>query len=188
MEKITKTKMTQTEFDALKRNGIGQLVVPDGTDCTEIDFRGAHMVAFGRLCELGDGANLGDRCQLGSYCKLGNECVLGITCSPECALERRRQWQRTADARRGGSGDTNIVTTKTNPDKYDFGDGSPRQDSPPRKNEKTHTASCTMLENDVLEFHAVTAQNGTTASALIRKWITSYLAGEQVEPEKDRLK
>lgn len=114
--------------------------------------------------------------------------VLGITCSPECALERRRQWQRTADARRGGSGDTNIVTTKTNPDKYAFGDGSPRQDSPPRKNEKTHTASCTMSEDDVLEFRAIAARNGTTASALIRKWITSYLAGEQVEPEKDRLK
>lgn len=80
MGKITKTKMTQTEFDALKRNRIGLLVIPDGTDCTEIDFHGAHMVAFGRLCELGDEANLGDRCKLDSYCKLGNECVLGNGC------------------------------------------------------------------------------------------------------------
>lgn len=64
-------KMTQAEFNTLKRNGIGQLVVPDYTDCTEIDFHDAHMVVFGRFCELGDGANLGDRCKLDKGCKLG---------------------------------------------------------------------------------------------------------------------
>lgn len=81
-------KMTQAEFDALKRNGRGQLVVPDYTDCTEIDFHDAHMVAFGRLCELGDGANLGDSCTLGKGCKLGNGCELGDQCKlgDQCVL------------------------------------------------------------------------------------------------------
>lgn len=45
-------KMTQAEFDALKRNESGYLVIPDGTDCTEIDFGAADRVIFGNCCNV----------------------------------------------------------------------------------------------------------------------------------------
>lgn len=67
-------KMTQEEFNAPKRNESGYLVIPDGTDCTEIDFGAANKVVFG------DGCTLGIRCILGNYCELGNDCELGYQC------------------------------------------------------------------------------------------------------------
>ena len=91
-------KMTQAEFDKLKRNEDGYLVIPDCTDCTEIDFGVANKVIFGDKCVLGDmctlgnwcalgnwcklgvGCKLGDMCKLGDGCKLGNECELGVGC------------------------------------------------------------------------------------------------------------
>lgn len=75
-------KMTQAEFDALKRNESGYLVIPDGTDCTEINFGAAARVIFGDKCKLGD------RCKLGSWCELGIGCVLGDMCKlgDECKL------------------------------------------------------------------------------------------------------
>ena len=73
-------KMTQAEFDKLKRNKDGYLVIPDRTDCTEIDFGAADRVIFGNCCELGNGCKLGDGCKLGSYCTLGSGCVLGSEC------------------------------------------------------------------------------------------------------------
>ena len=73
-------KMTQAEFDALKRNNIGYLVIPDRTDCTEIDFGAADRIIFGNCCELGDGCELGVGCKLGNGCKLGDGCKLGNGC------------------------------------------------------------------------------------------------------------
>ena len=73
-------KMTQAEFDALKRNEIGYLVIPDGTDCTEIDFGAAERVILGYGCKLGDCCKLGDECKLGDCCELGDECKLGGWC------------------------------------------------------------------------------------------------------------
>lgn len=73
-------KMTQAEFDALKRNEIGYLVIPDGTDCTEIDFGAAERVILGYGCKLGDCCKLGDECKLGDCCELGDECKLGERC------------------------------------------------------------------------------------------------------------
>lgn len=60
-------KMTQAEFDALKRNKDGYLVIPYCTDCTEIDFGAADKVVFGNGCKLGDGCELGYDCKLGEY-------------------------------------------------------------------------------------------------------------------------
>ena len=87
-------KMTQAEFDELKRNEDGYLVIPDGTDCTEIDFGAAKKVIFvymcklGNRCKLGDGCKLGNRCKLGNECELGNWCVLGNDCKlgDQCKL------------------------------------------------------------------------------------------------------
>ncbi len=73
-------KMTQAEFDELKRNEGGYLVILDGTDCTEIDFGAADKVIFGNRCDLGDGCELGHDCRLGSWCVLGDECMLGDGC------------------------------------------------------------------------------------------------------------
>ena len=73
-------KMTQAEFDELKRNEDGYLVIPDCTDCTEIDFGAANKVIFGYMCKLGNRCKLGDECKLGSRCKLGNGCELGNGC------------------------------------------------------------------------------------------------------------
>ena len=86
-------KMTQAEFDELKRNEDGYLVIPDGTDCTEINFGAANKVIFGDWCvlgcgcELGDGCKLGDWCKLGDECKLGDWCVLGYGCVLDCGCE-----------------------------------------------------------------------------------------------------
>ena len=73
-------KMTQAEFDELKRNEDGYLVIPDGTDCTEIDFDATNKVIFGYMCKLGNWCKLGDGCKLGNRCKLGNDCELGNWC------------------------------------------------------------------------------------------------------------
>ena len=73
-------KMTQAEFDALKRNEDGYLVIPDSTDCTEIDFGAADRVIFGDKCVLGNWCKLGIGCKLGNWCKLGNGCTLGNGC------------------------------------------------------------------------------------------------------------
>ena len=54
-------KMTQEEFDELERNEDGYLMIPDCTDCTEINFCAADKVVFGNGCELGD------ECKLGEY-------------------------------------------------------------------------------------------------------------------------
>lgn len=72
--------MTQAEFNALKRNENGYLVIPDGTDCTGIDFKQIDRIEFGKYCELGDGRELGYWCRLGEGCELGDECVLGDNC------------------------------------------------------------------------------------------------------------
>ena len=74
-------KMTQAEFNALKRNEDGYLVIPDCTDCTEIDFGAANKVIFGSMCKLGNWCKLGDECKLGNWCKLGDECKLGNWCT-----------------------------------------------------------------------------------------------------------
>ena len=81
-------KMTQAEFDELKRNEDGYLVIPDCTDCTEIDFGAANKVIFGYMCKLGNRCKLGDECKLGNRCKLGNGCELGNGCKlgNECEL------------------------------------------------------------------------------------------------------
>ena len=87
-------KMTQAEFNTLKRNEDGYLVIPDSTDCTEIDFGAADRVIFGYMCKLGnrcklgDGCKLGNECELGSDCKLGNWCEMGNGCKlgNECEL------------------------------------------------------------------------------------------------------
>ena len=87
-------KMTQAEFDELKRNEDGYLVIPDCTDCTEIDFGVADKVVFGdgcklgNRCDLGYGCKLGDGCVLGYECKLGDGCTLGSGCvlGDECVL------------------------------------------------------------------------------------------------------
>ena len=60
-------KMTQAEFNTLKRNESGYLVIPDCTDCTEIDFGAANKVIFGYMCKLGNRCKLGDECKLGEY-------------------------------------------------------------------------------------------------------------------------
>lgn len=78
MEKITNAKMTQTEFNALKRNEIGYLVIPDGTDCTEINFDAVDRVIFGDCCKLGNG------------CELGVQCVLGMCFDKHAAFEDAR--------------------------------------------------------------------------------------------------
>ena len=67
-------KMTQAEFNELERNESGYLVIPECTDCTEIDFGAASRVILGNCCELGN------RCELGYGCKLGDECKLGYGC------------------------------------------------------------------------------------------------------------
>lgn len=84
-------KMTQAEFNALKRNEIGYLLIPDGTDCTEIDFGAANRVIFGIRCTLGDRCTLGGRCVLGNRCKLGSDCRLGNECElgSDCTLGDR---------------------------------------------------------------------------------------------------
>lgn len=81
-------KMTQAEFDALKRNEDGFLVIPDNTDCTAIEFNTADRVIFGNCCKLGDYCRLGDECELGNWCKLGYGCELGNYCtlSSNCVL------------------------------------------------------------------------------------------------------
>ena len=79
-------KMTQAEFDELKRNEDGYLVIPEYTDCTDIDFDATNKVIFvymcklGNRCKLGDGCKLGNRCKLGNWCELGNDCELGDQC------------------------------------------------------------------------------------------------------------
>ena len=73
-------KMTQAEFDALKRNENGYLVIPDLTDCTEIDFGAENKAIFGYGCKLGKCCRLGDWCVLGNGCKLGYGCTLGNGC------------------------------------------------------------------------------------------------------------
>nr|DAG40720.1 MAG TPA: hypothetical protein [Caudoviricetes sp.] len=73
-------KMTQAEFNALKRNEYGYLVIPDCTNCTEIDFNRIDRIEFGKYCKLGNGCELGDWCRLGYGCKLGNDCELGDQC------------------------------------------------------------------------------------------------------------
>ena len=73
-------KMTQAEFDELKRNEDGYLVIPDCTDCTEINFGAVDKVVFGNGCTLGKCCTLGNRCKLGDGCKLGNRCKLGNEC------------------------------------------------------------------------------------------------------------
>ena len=73
-------KMTQAEFNALKRNENGYLVIPDCTDCTEIDFGAANKVIFGKGCKLGNWCELGYGCRLGNGCKLGEGCRLGNCC------------------------------------------------------------------------------------------------------------
>ena len=80
--------MTQAEFNALKRNENGYLVIPDGTDCTEIAFKRIDRIEFGKYCELGDESELGYWCRLGEGCELGDECVLGDYCTlgSECKL------------------------------------------------------------------------------------------------------
>jgi carbonic anhydrase/acetyltransferase-like protein (isoleucine patch superfamily) len=78
-------KMTQAEFDALKRKD-GYLIIPEYTDCTEIDFGAADRVIFGNCCTLGNccvlsvGCKLGNWCKLGDGCKLGDWCALGFGC------------------------------------------------------------------------------------------------------------
>ena len=72
--------MTQAEFNALKRNEYGYLVIPDCTNCTEIDFNRIDRIEFGKYCKLGNGCELGDWCRLGYGCKLGNRCKLGDGC------------------------------------------------------------------------------------------------------------
>ena len=81
-------KMTQAEFDELKRNEDGYLVIPEYTDCTEIDFGAANKVIFVYMCKLGNRCKLGDGCKLGNRCKLGNLCELGKCCTlgDECKL------------------------------------------------------------------------------------------------------
>lgn len=81
-------KMTQAEFDTLKRNKDGYLVIPYGTDCTEIDFGVANRVILGNCCVLGNRCKLGYGCKLGNGCTLGDECVLGNCCvlGDECTL------------------------------------------------------------------------------------------------------
>lgn len=81
-------KMTQAEFDALKRNESGYLVIPNNTDCTAIDFGAADKVIFGNCCKLGDYAMLGDECEFGNWCKLGYGCELGDFCvlNSNCVL------------------------------------------------------------------------------------------------------
>lgn len=73
-------KMTQAEFNELERNESGYLVIPECTDCTEIDFGAASRVILGNCCELGNRCELGYGCKLGDECKLGNCCVLGYEC------------------------------------------------------------------------------------------------------------
>lgn len=73
-------KMTQEEFNALKRNESGYLVIPNNTDCTEICFGVKDMIIFGDSCKLGDWCALGNCCKLGANCKLGEWCVLGNDC------------------------------------------------------------------------------------------------------------
>lgn len=73
-------KMTQAEFDELKRNEDGYLVIPEYTDCTEIVFGAANRVIFGDECKLGNCCKLGNWCRLGYGCKLGNRCKLGSNC------------------------------------------------------------------------------------------------------------
>ncbi len=77
-------KMTQAEFDELKRNEDGYLVIPDGTDCTEIDFKRTDRIEFGKYCELGDESELGYWCRIDKGCELGDECVLGDYCTLSC--------------------------------------------------------------------------------------------------------
>lgn len=59
--------MTQAEFNALKRNKDGYLVIPDCTNCTEIDFNWIDRIEFGKYCKLGNGCELGKCCTLGEY-------------------------------------------------------------------------------------------------------------------------
>lgn len=73
-------KMTQAEFDALKRNEDGYLIIPDGTDCTEINFGAASKVIFGNGCKLGNRCELGYGCKLGDWCELRGGCELGDGC------------------------------------------------------------------------------------------------------------
>ena len=73
-------KMTQAEFDELKRNEDGYLVIPEYTDCTEIDFGAANKVIFVYMCKLGNRCELGNWCELGKCCTLGDECKLGDGC------------------------------------------------------------------------------------------------------------
>ena len=81
-------KMTQAEFSTLKRNKDGYLVIPYGTDCTEIDFGVANRVILGNCCVLGNRCKLGYGCKLGNGCTLGDECTLGDWCvlGDECKL------------------------------------------------------------------------------------------------------
>lgn len=76
--------MTQAEFNALKRNEYGYLVIPNGTDCTGIDFKRIDRIDFGKYCELGDDCELGYLCRLGDGCELGGNCVLGDNCTLGC--------------------------------------------------------------------------------------------------------
>lgn len=73
-------KMTQAEFDELKRNEDGYLVISSFTDCTEINFGAADKVIFGDGCKLGSCCTVGTRCILGDGCELGNDCGLGYQC------------------------------------------------------------------------------------------------------------
>ena len=73
-------KMTQAEFDVLKRNEDGYLVIPECTDCTGISFGAADKVIFGDGCKLGVGCTLGICCELGKGNRLGGGCRLGDRC------------------------------------------------------------------------------------------------------------
>lgn len=45
----------------MKRDDNGYIVIPDDTDCTEVNFSGTNRVKLGNGCELGD------RCELGEF-------------------------------------------------------------------------------------------------------------------------
>lgn len=70
-------KLTQAEFDVMTRDERGYITIPDATDCTEINFRGASKIVFGDDCTLGNWCNIRatfecGRVKNGLYVQIGN--------------------------------------------------------------------------------------------------------------------
>jgi len=78
-------KLTEKEFDSIKRDALGVKNIPPYTDLTDIKIFG-ESCSFGEDCSFGQSSRFGQHCSFGKYCnfsrfcKFGKYCTLGEDC------------------------------------------------------------------------------------------------------------